>query len=462
MRILHVIDSINVVQGGPSVSVPALAGAQAKLGHQVTIVCRDYGYLGSMVKPDGVEIRSVPSGRWTKGQGGWGCSFRGLVEEEAKKADVVHNHGVWLAANYYARRAANKAGKPLVISTRGMVEDWSLGRAVFRKFVAWQLFERKNLESAALFHATSESEAKSIEDAFQFKFKLKFKKPTVVVAPNGVDVPERIPGREILEARFPKLRGKEWVLFMSRIHPKKGLDLLLHAWKEQLNAWGQVEGGRWKEGQGLQATGYRNDPSSISQTPSATRTTVLVIAGADTQGYGKEVERMIREKGLGETVLMTGHVDGEVRGALLGNAKFFVLPSHSENFGLVVAESLAAGRPVLTTTGTPWGAARPPIRMRIRIKEDGPSVAPNLADSGGAMEGDGGAVGWDMNLERNGCGVICEVSGLKEALGRMLRFSDEELDEMGRKGRKMVTERFSWKAAAEKVVEAYEKIGVRR
>ena len=175
LKILHVIDSINVVQGGPSVSVPALAGAQAKLGHQVTIVCRDYGYLGSMVKPDGVEIRSVPSGRWTKGQGGWGCAFRRLVEEEAKKADVVHNHGVWLAANYYARRAANKAGKPLVISTRGMLESWSLGKAVFRKFVAWQLFERKNMESAALFHATSDSEAKSIEDAFQFKFKLKLK-----------------------------------------------------------------------------------------------------------------------------------------------------------------------------------------------------------------------------------------------------------------------------------------------
>ena len=203
-----------------------------------------------------------------------------------------------------------------------------------------------------------------------------------------------------------------------------------------------MEGGRWKEGQGLQATGYRNDPSSISQTPSATRTTVLVIAGADTQGYGKEVERMIREKGLGETVLMTGHVDGEVREALLGHSMFLVLPSHSENFGLVVAESLAAGRPVLTTTGTPWGATRSPIRMRIRIKEDGSDES--------------------MNLEENGCGVICEVGGLNEALGRMLRFTDDQLDEMGRKGKKMVAERFSWKAAAEAMVDAYQKIGVRR
>ena len=75
--------------------------------------------------------------------------------------------------------------------------------------------------------------------------------------------------------------------------------------------------------------------SARGQVEGGRREVVLVIAGADTQGYGKEVERMIREKGLGETVLMTGHADGEVREALLGNAKLFVLPSYSENFGWI-------------------------------------------------------------------------------------------------------------------------------
>ena len=105
----------------------------------------------------------------------------------------------------------------------------------------------------------------------------------------------------------------------------------------------------------------------------------------------------------------------------------------------MVAESLAAGRPVLTTTGTPWGAAGQPGDGRSEMGD-----------------------GEDMNLERNGCGVICEVNGLNEALGRMLRFSDEQLDKMGRKGKKMVTERFSWKAAAEAMVDGYKEIGVRR
>ena len=190
-----------------------------------------------------------------------------------------------------------------------------------RKRVAWMLFERENLRSAKLFHATSSSEAESISEALR-RWKMVdgrweppisdlrspiFPGPRIVVAPNGVDVPERIPGREILEARFPKLRGKKWVLFMSRIHPKKGIDLLLEAWATALSQKGL---GSLREGQGGM---------------------ILVIAGADLIGYGKEVERMVREKGLGETVLMTGHVDGEVREALLGHSMFLVLPSYSEN-----------------------------------------------------------------------------------------------------------------------------------
>ncbi len=406
LKVLHVIDSINAVQGGPSVSVPSLAREQAKLGHQVTIVCRNYGYLGPIAQPEGVEIRSIPSSRWTKDQGGWGCSFRRLVEEEVRKADVVHNHGLWLAANYYARRAANEAGKPLVISTRGMVEDWSLRRAVVRKFVAWQLFERQNLESAALFHATSESEAEAIATALRIKMKIKIKEPRIVVAPNGVDIPEQIPNREALEARFAKLRGKKWILFMSRIHPKKGL------W-ELVKAWMQMRGSHadWE----------------------------LVIAGPEQdKGYAEKVRAEFKGEGV-----WTGELGGEEKWAALGNAGFMVLPSYSENFGIVVAESLAAGRPVLTTTGTPWGeAAKPPIKIKIKMKMK--------------MKGDDN--GQSMNLEETGCGLICEVNDLNEALRKIMSFSDAQLEEMGRKGKKMVGERFSWKAAAEKVVDAYKEL----
>jgi len=399
LKILHVIDSINLRQGGPSVSVPALAAAQAKLGHEVTIACRDYEYLGPVATAEGVKVHTVPGSRWIKGQGGWGCGFRKLIEEGAMKTDVIHNHGVWLAANYYARRAAVKAGKPLVSSPRGMLEEWSLGRAKLKKGVAWWLFERKNIESAALFHATSESEAEAIASALRIRMRIRIKEPKIIVAPNGVDVPEKIPGREVSEKRFPKLKGKKWIVFMSRIHPKKGLLELAEAWmtlREKYSEW------------------------------------VLVIAGPEDD---REYAGKVREELKGEGVWM-GELTGEEKWSALGNAGFVALPTYSENFGIVVAETLAAGRPVLTTTGTPWGTVS--LKMKMKMKEDKRLQS--------------------MNLEERGCGVICEVGGVKGAMEKMLGFSDKQRDEMGKRGVKWMREEFSWGRSAKELVEAYQGI----
>jgi len=161
---------------------------------------------------------------------------------------------------------------------------------------------------------------------------------------------------------------------------------------------------------------------------------VLVIAGPEEdRGYAEKLK-----KEGGREVIWTGELRGEEKWAALGHAEFMVLPTHSENFGIVVAESLAAGRPVVTTTGTPWGEAETPIRMRIRMKED------NSGES--------------MNLEERKCGVICEVTDLKRGLERMLEFSDKERTEMGARGREWMKEEFSWEAGAEKLTSAYRQI----
>src|SRR6267378_377541 len=86
------------------------------------------------------------------------------LTKESRKANIVHNHGLWMFPNFYARQAAITSRIPLVISPRGMLEDWSLGRSRIKKFMAWSLFERGNLRSAALFHATSEMEARSMRE----------------------------------------------------------------------------------------------------------------------------------------------------------------------------------------------------------------------------------------------------------------------------------------------------------
>ena len=142
--------------------------------------------------------------------------------------------------------------------------------------------------------------------------------------------------------------------------------MLLQAWSERLRDEGQAGGGRREEGCGLQATGYRNNPSSIPDLPSAASTPVLVIAGPEEdRGYAEKLK-----KEGGREVIWTGELRGEGKRAALGHAEFLVLPSHSENFGIVVAESLAAGRPAVTIKNTPWGAARSEIKMKIKIKEN--------------------------------------------------------------------------------------------
>lgn len=378
MRILHVVALIHASTGGPALSVTRLAREQAKAGHEVALACLDYPNLGPQIEAS--EVRVVcRKGDWLAVRGrGWSPALRSAVVGEARRADVVHNHGLWMWPNAYARHAAVAAGKPLIVSPRGMLDDWALRRSRFKKAVAWRLFERRNLQAAALFHATSEAEVANVRA-------MGLRQP-VVLAPNGVDLPEagQPLDRGVLEATFPQLRAKRWVVFLSRLHPKKGLDILVEAW-----------GGGVAE---------------------AERDAVLVIAGPDLIGYRREVERMVRDRNLQESVVFTGELQGEAKACLLANTEVFVLPSYSENFGIVVAEALAWGRPVITTTATPWS-----------------EIASHAA-------------GWWVAPAAREIAVA-----LRDALGK----AREELAQMGARGRMLVAGSYGWPGAAARVTEAY-------
>jgi len=378
ISVCQVVASVNLRTGGPAVSVPALADRLAGCGVESWIATLDYPGLGPMAEAP--RARFVVERPSTLGRALRGCSPRFACRLGAlarRQLDIVHNHGLWMHPNIAARRSARAARIPLVISPRGMLEPWSMQFGAAKKRAAWIAYERRNLRAAAAFHATSQDEAQSIR-------RVGLRAPIAVV-PNGVDVdafaaPAR---RDVLEQQFPELRGKRWVLFLSRLHRKKGADLLVDAWC------------------GLAA-----------QFPDAH----LVLAGPDEEGMAEALRARLADGRCDDRASIVGPLEGAEKSAALGNASLLVLPTASENFGIVVAEALASGVPVLTTRGTPW-----------------------------------------RELEDERCGWWIEQlrDALEAALRAALAMPSDELKAMGARGRALVERRYSHDEAASRMASVY-------
>jgi glycosyltransferase involved in cell wall biosynthesis len=247
-----------------------------------------------------------------------------------------------------------------------MLTDWSLQHNRRRKQIAWHLYQRRVLEEAALFHVTSQGEVEALRN-------LGFDQPAAVV-PNGVPLSSQT--RENGDDE-----NKRRALFLSRLHPKKGVPMLLRAWAD-------VAPSDWE----------------------------LTLVGPSEAGYRAQLESQVRQRGLGDQVQFLEPVSDEEKWDVYRTADLFVLPTYSENFGIVVAEALASGVPVITTTGTPW-----------------------------------------RELQEEGCGwwVDPDEENIKGALTDAFRRSEEKLREMGRRGRALVEERYSWERVGRKMVKAY-------
>lgn len=378
-RVLHVVASINEDTGGPAITVPALARALARAGAECTVASLDYVRHGPRPTLEGVREVTQPVGLLARNLRGWSPSFaRALCCLARESADIVHGNGLWMFPNLYARRAAAQAHIPLVISPRGMLDPWSQQRSAIKKAIAWHAFERGNLHSAAAFHATSDAEAGAIRA-------LGLRQPIAIIT-NGVAFAqsELPPARGMLEARFPGLRGKRWLLFLSRLHPKKGI-------AELLSAWRSLEGRLpdWH----------------------------LVLAGPDLDGYGETMRRRCVELGIAARATFTGMLSGEAKDCALGNAELFVLPTHSENFGIAVAEALARGVPVITTREAPW-----------RVLQDA------------------------------GCGwwIRDSLPELEATLDAAMSLDAARLREMGARGKLVVARDCSWEQAALQMLPVYQ------
>ncbi len=374
VKVIQCVAGTRIDHGGTSRSVPAVCDALNEFGvethllvgqpHDTKIVCH--------FPKDRTRVHRVVEaacfGRLRIG-GPFAAKLE-AIQLEHGPFSIVHDHGLWLQSNHATARSSLLLHIPRVVSPRGMLSAWSLEHRGLKKKVAWGLFQRADLQSATAFHATSAQEAQEIRQ-------LGFRQPIAVIA-NGVTLPQELikkPDRETFD-----------VLFLSRVHPKKGLLMLLDGWKK-------------------------------ASLPDHWR---LIIAGPDEGGHQREVEVHAANLGLQHKVRFHGDVPDSLKWDLYAEADLFVLPSHSENFGLVIAEALAAGLPVITTTGTPW---------RILSEQE---------------------MGWWIKPDSKSIEIAFrQVLGIQQS-------NPEQLKLMGQRGSKYVRSNLSWEMVAAKMVRFYE------
>lgn len=221
----------------------------------------------------------------------------------AGKTGVIHNHSLWMMPNVYPGAAVGGSDCKLIMSPRGTLSEHSLARSALLKKVFWRLLQGPAVARAAAFHATSHQECLDIR-------RMGFRQP-VAILPNGVDVPDVYSGQ---------VKPFRRLLFLGRLHPIKGLNHLLKVWQSL-----QGEHADWE----------------------------LVIVGPDNDGHQSELERMAWDLDL-QRCRFVGPAYGADKLRAYREADLYVLPTLSENFGMTVAEALAAGTPVVTTRNAPW------------------------------------------------------------------------------------------------------------
>jgi glycosyltransferase involved in cell wall biosynthesis len=373
MKVCHLVPSLEEHHGGPSKSVRALAHAQADLGAAVELLTTlEQGQPVAATR--NVAERSVihTFPRVTPRR----LSRSPALKEYLSRArfDYVHYHSLWLRPLHYAHQAAQRLAVPLIISPRGMLSGWAYRHHHWRKRLAAALVHRGAMAAASGWHATSAEEAADIRA-------LGFKQP-VCVSPNGVTLPstaELNTARLAWQTMCPATTTRPVALFYSRFHRKKRL-------QELIALWLAAPRGNW----------------------------LLLIVGMAEDYTATELNLWLQAAGATDRVAI---FDGTDRPPPYAVASLFLLPSHSENFGLVIVEALAAGVPTLVTDTTPW-----------------------------------------LSLNPKHCGWCVSWENFGPTLAQALTTPLPELAAMGQHGRAWAERDFSWSRAAHLLTEFYQNL----
>lgn len=361
MKVINIISSLDKSAGGPSRSVPQTCKYVSCEDIDVDIITRKSKDPITINREDKLNVYN-----------------RNLLKAicadlfvNRQKVSLFHLQHIWHPFIHLYAMIARIKRIPYIISTRGMLEPWIMNRNKLKKKIAMRLYQRKDIERASCIHVTCKQEEKNIR-ALGFDNR-------IIIIPNGIDLSKVTKCKENYNHKK--------IVFLSRIHEKKGLEILLLAWKNlNIKSWS------------------------------------LEIAGDGNINYIKRIESLITINNI-KGVVLVGPKYGEAKWDYLRSGDIFVLPSYSENFGIVVAEALAVGLPVITTTGTPWE---------------------------------------ELQTEKCGWWIQLGVKELENALLTAINSGQQELMQMGQRGRKLVESKYSIETVAKSMKVLYEHIAIEK
>jgi glycosyltransferase involved in cell wall biosynthesis len=304
MRIAHVLRTLDPAAGGPPMVATRLATAQSRLGHDVTLIAGD-------------DCATVPNEWLPQVPGPVPSVSLGIstLKKVVANVDALHLHGVWDSILFRAARAARSRGVPYVITPHGMLDPWSLSQKRWKKRLALALGYKAMLNRAAALHMLNADERRLIAP-------LGLTAPMPVLA-NGIFLEEidPTPSPDAFAINYPQLAGRDYVIFVGRLHQKKGLDYLADAFRVV-----------------------------SAQLPEAR----LVVAGPD-DGAKLAFEERIASADLNDRVIMTGPLYGARKWMALAGAACFCLPSRQEGFSVAILEALACRVPVVVSEACHFG-----------------------------------------------------------------------------------------------------------
>lgn len=372
MKVLHIIPGLDPDSGGPRRSIIGICRALAQAGVDTTLFTHSPRY--PMPDPTGVHYLA---GRGTRLKLLWPDLSHVFSQVQP---DLIHLHGLWMPSTHLAFCLARRRGIPVILSLRGGLDPWALKQKAWKKTIALWFYLRHDLRTAAAFHATADKEAANIRGQNL--------KQRIWVIPNGVDLPVSLP------ERMPRQGEIRTALFLSRLHPGKGLIDLVQAWAK------------------VRPPGWR-----------------MRIVGPDVCGHKAAVQAEILKFGLEQDFVFVGELDDRHKWREYVSADLFVHPSHSENFGISIAEALAAGLPVIATKGAPWS---------------------ELLGNSKSYE--------VLNFKTSRCGWWIDIGPepLAQALREATSLTDDERQELGANGRQLIDAKYTWPSIGEQMRAAYE------